>query len=130
MTIPRHVAWANRDPQYKGDFSFEHKETVTIGAGGYTDVHIQSGVINCIYRIDVSPSGSNPWRIKIFDKDSMDDADRAFDSGAQSGNYNTIDSAVGLIVQPDKDMTSEIHMRVFGTVSDIITIVMNIVRLQ
>ena len=122
--------WPRRDPQHQGLFNFEHSESVIIGAPGYTDVNISSGMINLIYRLLVSTASPGAWRIKIFDRDTMADDDRAWDSGARTGAFSSITDESGLIAQPDKDGTNEIHMRVYGTVGATIDITFNLVRMR
>ena len=123
------IHWPRRDPQYKGAFNFEFPLVVTIGPGGYTDYNEQMGVVNMIYRLVVATASVNSWRIKLFDKDTFHDDDLAWDSGAQVGAYNSIDEDEKLIVQPDKDGTNELHMRVLGTPGDVLNLTLNLVRM-
>jgi hypothetical protein len=106
------------------------EEEVTLDGTGNIEFYIDSAPINFIYRLEVEPDGANPWRLKLFDKDTYDDDDRAFDTGAQSGSYNSIDEGIGLIVCVDKDKSNQIHCKASGTAGDKLVVSLSLVRMK
>lgn len=124
LAIP---TWPRRDPQHQGTFNFDFEEEIEIDAGGYTDVEIGSGVVNLIYRLECKDASSS-WQIKLFDRAARAAADLAWASGLKTGDWNSVDDALGLIVCPDKDGTSLLHLRVLGTVGDTMTLTFHLVR--
>jgi len=128
--VTTHTRVFGGDPQYLNDFDFYTEQEVTIDGTGVYEFDINSAPINFIYRLEVEPDGSNPWRLKLFDKGTYDDEDRAFDTGSQVGDYNSIDAATGLVVCVDKDKSNQIHCKASGTPGDKLLIKLSLVRMK
>jgi len=129
MTLPSKPSWANREPNYKGKYDFSpDAESVTIGSSGYTDFEVEAGMINEIYSLIVTTSSTESWKLALFDSEDRGSEDLCFRTEEITGDYNSADNGDGLIVQVDKDGSSTIWFRMYGTVGEIYSVSMSLVR--
>jgi len=129
MTLPSKPSWANREPNYKGGYDFSpDAESVTIGSSGYTDFEVDAGIINEIYSLIVTTSSTEAWRLVLFDSEDRGDEDMCFQTAEITGNYNSATDGDGLIVQVDKDGSSNIWFRMYGVVGEAYSVSMSLVR--
>lgn len=117
------------DPNYKGWFDFTiEADQQTIDASGYVDVTLEGGVINGIYRLIITTASSNAYSIAFFDKSTRNADELCWQRSGLSGNYNSAASQHGLILQVDKEKSSNIYMRITGTPGDSFTPTLDLVR--
>jgi len=123
--------WPRRDPQYRGLFDFTiDPEIITIGAGGYTDVEVLTGPINLIYRMRVSPTNPVGYSIQIYDRAARAVDDLIWQKAPGAVDYNSVESEDGVIVAVDKDKVADaaIHFRFSGTVAEVLTLNLDLLR--
>jgi len=131
MTTPNvHERVFGGDPQYLGSFDFEVEENIVLDGSGVEKFDIDAAAVNLIYRLNIEPASGNPYQFKIFDRGTYDDEDRCFDTGSVSGDYDSVEEDVGLIVCPDKDKGSHIHCKMVGTPGDSFDMTFNLVRMK
>ena len=124
----RHVEWAKPEPGYKGTYDHSTSETVEVGADGYVDFEIPAGVVNGIYRLTVSTESATSYQVEIHDKAVRSDDNLVFRSESTVGDYNSVVSRVGLILQVDKDGESKIYGRVTGNAGETYVLNFNLAR--
>jgi len=131
MTLPI-PEWPRRDPQWRGAYDYTiPQESVTIGAGGYTDVEIDAGVINFIYRLRLTPTNPVGYSAAIYSRNAREDDDLMWRLASRITAYNSLDEGSGLILALNKDQVADsaMHFRIFGTPAEVVAVDADLVRL-
>jgi len=115
------------DPDYRGD-SLTPSETYVLAATSENQT-ISAAYVVSIRNIDITFSGTGPWRVRLYDTSTRASGDLVFDSGSQDASITSYVDATPRIYR-DGSNASSLYLTIDGQIGDSITVAFELFKLS